>query len=374
MKSHSSFVLFAIVCGIVAILAYLLVFWYPVIADRLLPDVAEDQTTESVADTSQNVVEETPSTTGLLADLSEARFLNLKVVSTTEVDGVSVRFRTGWIENPTNGVRQSVRLHEPTSLEKTLFPVVILVPGGITNGRQFDEAPSEEFSDADYLAAQGVIVVTYSPLGTEENDTVPFDHQGYADQDGLAAIVTAAKQLTNADVTQIGVASFSYGITGAAGALSRYPDLGVKFLVDWEGPSSRTYTTVGCRESSPKAESKEDNRFTSVSCDDETYWAEREAVTMIGTAAIQYYVRVQTIEDHVQSTYGHTLEMVSAAVGNIPWVRVNSGEVNAMYETDDTVPVVSTGPSYFTSYGLPYILELIEAPPTAAEWFETEAE
>ena len=366
MKSHSSFVLFAIVCGIVAVLAYLLVFWYPMIADQFAQNegVQQTQVTEIPA---EDVVEET---TTDIADLSESRFLNLKVVSISEAYDVSIRLRTGWIENPTRGVRQSVRIHEPMNLEVETYPVVIFVPGGSSNGRSFDEEVGGDYSDADYLAAEGVIVITYSPLGTEEDATEPLDHQGFADQDGLAAIIMAAKQLTNADLEQIGVASFSYGITGAAGALSRYPDLGVKFLVDWEGPSSREYTTIGCKDPTPMPEGEEDNRVASVSCEDESFWIEREAANMIASANVEYYLRVQSTKDHVQPTYGHTLEMISAAVGTIPWVRVNSGEVNVIYETDDDVPVISTGPSYFSSYGLPYVLELIAAPPTAAEWFE----
>ncbi|KKU34359.1 MAG: hypothetical protein UX57_C0004G0072 [Candidatus Uhrbacteria bacterium GW2011_GWE2_46_68] len=368
MKSHSSFVLFAIVCGIVAVFAYFLVFWYPMIADQFVQDREAEQT--PVIETQvEDIVEETAAS---VTDLSTSRFLNLKVVSVSEVSDVSVRMRTGWIENPTRSVRQSVRIHEPMNLESETYPVVIFVPGGWNNGRSFDQGQDGDYSDADYLAAEGVIVITYSPLGTEEDDPEPLDYEGFADQDGLAAIITAAKQLTNVDLEQIGVASFSYGITGAAGVLSRYPDLGVKFLVDWEGPSSREYTTVGCKEHKPMPEGEEDNRLTSISCEDESFWREREAALMIATADIEYYLRVQSIKDHVQSTYGHTLEMVSASVGNIPWVRVNDGAVNATYETDDDIPTVSESPSYFTSYGLSFILELIAAPSTAAEWFEEE--
>lgn len=375
MKSRSSFVFFAVVCGLLAVIAYVFAFWYPLMGDRASVEQLVDQDTPT--ETTQVVSEEMEEEIALqnnLVDLSSSRFLNLKVASVADVDGVSVRTRTGWIENPTRQVRQSVRIHEPMILDETLLPVVILVPGGSGNGRSFDKATEEDASQADTLAANGMIVITYSPLGTEENDVVPLDHQGYADQDGLAAIITATKQLTTVDDRQIGVASFSYGITGASGTLSRYPDLGVVFLVDWEGPSSKEYTTFDCKGSAVMPEGEEDTRVSSISCADEDFWAEREAVKMIGDAQVEYYWRIQTKEDHAQSTYGHTLEMINAAVGMIPWVRVNDGEVNETYTTDEDVPVIPTKDDSVETYVFPAILELIAAPITAEDWFVGEEE
>lgn len=375
MKSRSSFVLFAVVCGLLAVIAYVFAFWYPLMGDRLSVEQLVDQNvpSESIQVVLEEMGEEIAEQNNLVG-LSSSRFLNLKVASVTDVDGVNVRTRTGWIENPTRHVRQSVRIHEPMDAGETIFPAVIFVPGGSGNGRSFDKATEGNVSQADTLAANGMVVITYSPLGTEENDTEPLDHQGYADQDGLAAIITATKQLTTVDSRQIGIASFSYGITGASGALSRYPDLDMIFLVDWEGPSSRAYTTFDCKGAAAMPEGEEDTRVSSISCTDEDFWAEREAVKMIGDAQVEYYWRIQTKEDHAQSTYGHTLEMINAAVSAIPWVRVNDGQVNATYFADEDVPVVPTKDDSVETYVFPAILELIAAPITAEDWFVREEE
>jgi hypothetical protein len=373
MKSRSSFVLFAVVCGLLAIAAYLFVFWYPLMGDRAVgEEIVQEDPPSSQAEISVDPSAEDTSVKEGLADLSFSHFLNLKVLSMAEVDGVKVRTRTGWIENPTRQVRQSVRIHEPVVTDEAIFPAVIFVPGGSGNGRTFDAAREGEVSQADLLASNGIVVITYSPLGTEENDTEPFDHQGYADQDGLAAIITATKSLTTVDARQIGVASFSYGITGASGALSRYPGLGVVFLVDWEGPSSREYTTFDCQGAMEMPEGEEDTRVSSVSCEDDAFWAEREAVNMIADADVEYYWRIQTKEDHVQSTYGHTLEMVNAAAGVIPWVRVNDGEVNAVYAMDKDIPVASIKNATIETSVFPAIVELISFPALAEDWFRME--
>ena len=39
------------------------------------------------------------------------------------------------------------------------------------------------------------------------------------------------------DTNNVGVVSFSFGITTAAGCLGRHPELEVKYLIDVEGPS-----------------------------------------------------------------------------------------------------------------------------------------
>ncbi|MDG1949470.1 MAG: hypothetical protein P8J32_01450, partial [bacterium] len=180
------------------------------------------------------------------------------------------------------------------------------------------------------------------------------NYQGHDDQDGLAAIIYATSQLPTVDTTNIGLASFSYGVTGAAGVLARYPELGVKYWSDWEGPTSRFYTTVGCPAS---------HDFGAVSpakfpCDADDHWAEREAVEFAKDIELDYYWRVQETKDHVQSTYGHTIEILNAALENpdMPWVKVNDSEVNTSF-TDETLPTQE----YFDKYEeavMPHIIEM----------------
>ncbi len=92
------------------------------------------------------------------------------------------------------------------------------------------------------------------------------------------------------------------------------------------------------------------------SCADNDHWSEREAATFIAGANVEYYWRIQQKEDHVQPTYDHTLEMINAAVGNIPWVKLNNGAVNAQY-SERTIPTVSSD-NYFTELVIPHIIEM----------------
>jgi hypothetical protein len=47
------------------------------------------------------------------------------------------------------------------------------------------------------------------------------------------------------DSSRIGLVSFLYVVTIATGVLSHYPDLPVRFFIDWESPPNREYTTHG---------------------------------------------------------------------------------------------------------------------------------
>ena len=76
------------------------------------------------------------------------------------------------------------------------------------------------------------------------------DYDGFIHQDGLAEIIRFSASLPEVDPERIGVISFSYGVTMAAGALARYPDLPVRFLIDMEGPADRN-DTGGCSPYSP---------------------------------------------------------------------------------------------------------------------------
>ncbi len=271
-----------------------------------------------------------------------------------ELDGAVVK-REAWIENPTTGDRQSVRLYEPSELGP--WPMVVLIPGGTGDGSSF-ERPNidgpDDTSDAVLLAAEGFVVVVYSPLGTGDSDG-DVNYQGHDDQDGLAAIIQAVADLPSTDPDNIGLASFSYGVTGAAGVLARYPELGVKYWSDWEGPSSREFTTVGCTGRVSNSISP-----ANLDCDDDEVWSEREAAAFAKTLSVDYYWRIQEEDDHVQSTYGHTLEMVNNAVENenMPWVKLNDGDVNATYVAA-TVPAVGNA-NHFVAYAMPHIIAMSE--------------
>lgn len=71
-----------------------------------------------------------------------------------------------------------------------------------------------------------------------------------------------------------------------------------------------------------------------VSCDDEAYWAEREASTSMSGVAVPY-LRIQTEHDHVQPDNAHAVVLVNAATeGLSPWTRLNDEAPNITYDPE----------------------------------------
>lgn len=298
-----------------------------------------------------------PTETGLwrqAANLANVNFENLDQEKTYNYNNETINFSSGWMINPTTGDKQSVRIYSAID-DGDGLPLVVLVSGGVNDGTEF-EKDKGGVTNAVKLAAEGFVVIVYSPLGLGESEG-EMNFQGFDDQDGLAAIVAAGKKLDGVDTGKIGLASFSYGVTGATGVLARYPDLGIKFYSDWEGPSSRSFTSPGCTVNSEKIERTAPGSF---SCADDAHWAEREAVKFIPEAHIQYYWRIQQEQDHVQPTYGHTLEMMQGAVGAIPWVKLNDGLVNPQYKTEADLNIVPNEKDVFSAYVIPHLKELAE--------------
>ena len=59
-------------------------------------------------------------------------------------------------------------------------------------------------------------------------------------------MIRTVATMPGVDSARIGVVTFSYGIKMDSGALVRYTDLPIRFLIDWKGPASRIYLTGGC--------------------------------------------------------------------------------------------------------------------------------
>jgi hypothetical protein len=287
-------------------------------------------------------------------DLSNSNFENLIQEKTYSYNNEAISFSSGRITNPATGDKQSIRIYSAIN-DGDGLPLVVLVSGGVNDGTEFEKDKGGA-TNAVKLAAEGFVVIVYSALGLGES-AGEMNFQGFDDQDGLAAIVAAGKKLADVDTSKVGLASFSYGITGTTGVLARYPDLDIKFYSDWEGPTSRSFTSPGC---SVKSEEIERTSPGSFSCADNAHWAEREAVKFIPEAHVQYYWRIQQEEDHVQSTYNHTLEILQAAVGKIPWVKLNDGEVNQQYKTESELNIVPNEKDVFGIYVIPHLKEMAE--------------
>ncbi len=290
----------------------------------------------------------------LLQEPSTQTFIDYELVD-TELHGLVEKY-SGWIENPTTGDLQSVRIYRLA--EKGIYPLITLIPGGTGNGSAFEDkqmsAMNAPFSDTLTLVQEGFVVVVYDPLGTGQSEG-ELNYQGHADQDGLAAIIAAAQALPETDEDNSGLASFSYGITGAAGVIARYPELGIKFWSDWEGPSSRQSITVGCQ---PKPRNVNIQSPAYFSCDNTDHWREREAAEFMNNLSINYYWRIQEKEDHVQAAYSHTIEMLEAAAQNekVGWFKVNDAPPNTLY-TEETLPTAPNDDHYNT-YIIPHLVEM----------------
>jgi pimeloyl-ACP methyl ester carboxylesterase len=237
------------------------------------------------------------------------------------------------VTNPTSGAQLFVRIIHPQGWEGAALPALVLVPGGSSWSSDFTDPPNRGQTIAD----GGYTVVVFDPdgrgsSGGEENDN------GFVQQDGLAAVVSFAATLAEVDSSQIGMVSYSFGITMAAGALARYPDLPVRFLLDWEGPADRN-DTGGCDESRV-------GHLQFMSCDDEEFWGEREAATFARDLQMPYQ-RLQCEQDHAQPDSEHTLLMVANATaveyggnGRAPWTRLNDLEPNTVYAADSSVSLL----------------------------------
>jgi pimeloyl-ACP methyl ester carboxylesterase len=233
-----------------------------------------------------------------------------------------------WVTNPTGGARLYTQVVLPKNASGKL-PALVLVPGGIGWGGNFLDPPNR----AQQLADAGFVVVVFDPDGRGKS-AGKDDFAGFVQQDGLAAVVRFAATLPNVDAQKIGIVTYSYGITMGSGALARYPDLPVKFLIDWEGPADRNSTTSGCNFAAGKA------KIHWQPCTDNAFWSEREAVNFIGKIRVPYQ-RIQSEKDHVQPNNAHAIDLINAAIrGGVSWVRLNDYPPNQSYDPKTPPPML----------------------------------
>ncbi len=224
---------------------------------------------------------------------------------------------TYWITNTSSIAPLFTQILQPAGAEAGTSPVIFLIPGGIG---------TIEPAKAQKLADEGFTVVFFDPDGRGKSRGME-DYNGTIQQDGLASVIRTVAELPEVDATRMGVVSLSYGVTMATGALARNPDLPILFYIDWEGPVNREYTTIGCP--------AENNRIDWQPCENDEWWATREAMNFIADLQMPYQ-RLQSEQDHVQPTNDHAIDIVNAAVaGGVPWVRLNDYPANESYDLEN---------------------------------------
>lgn len=225
------------------------------------------------------------------------------------------------------------------------FPVLIGIAGG--DGMY----AFNQLELPDRLREQGIVTVDFAPQGRGDSEGQDNFH-GYVHQDDLKAVVDFVSQLSFAQEDNIGVISFSYGVVLATGALSRYPEMPIAFLIDWEGPScpgkdfqrgienneSWAINTISLFSSGEEITADEYGEFRihGGAISDETYWAERDASHFAKDLPCPY-LRVQFAVDHVQGPYKyHMMEIINAATEHSnQWTRCNDNPANLIYTEDE---------------------------------------
>ncbi|MBI3914157.1 MAG: hypothetical protein HY327_08245 [Chloroflexi bacterium] len=228
------------------------------------------------------------------------------------------------VTNPASGAKLFVAVYAPKDPSKK-YPAVVLVPGGNGDSSGFTRLSPRGDSTVGEFVNGGFVAIAFDPDGRGKSGGKE-DYDGYTHQDSLRAVIQYAASLANVDAKQIGIATFSYGITMGSGVLARYSELPVKYLIDWEGPSNRD-ETGGCGTRGVSG-----HLANVATCADEKFWQEREARTFIAKVRVPYQ-RVQSEKDHVQPDNAHAVYMINAAImGGVPWVRLNDYAPNQTYD------------------------------------------
>jgi hypothetical protein len=241
-----------------------------------------------------------------------------------------------------NGNQIEIRITKPEG--DGPFPALIGVAGG--NGYFVYKT---DFVSA--LQEMGIVAVDFAPQGRGGSEGEDNFH-GPVHQDDLKALVDFIAEQAFVQPDNIGILTYSYGIVMATGVLSRYPDMPVAFLIDWEGPASpgrdltrglengETWASDTILYLSAKSEMSREEMEAFVihggAISDEGYWVDRDAARFAGNLPCPY-LRVQFDVDHVQGTYKyHMMEIINAATEKSgQWTRCNDNPPNILYYEED---------------------------------------
>jgi hypothetical protein len=241
-----------------------------------------------------------------------------------------------------NGNQIGVRITKPEGGGP--FPALIGVAGG-------DQSYAYKTDIASELQEMGIVAVDFAPQGRAGSKGEDNFH-GPVHQDDLKALVDFVADQAFVQPDNIGMLTYSYGIVMATGALSRYPDMPVAFLIDWEGPASPGRDLMRGLENGeawasdlilyfsakPEMSREEMEAFVIHGgvISDEAYWVDRDAARFAEDLPCPY-LRVQFDVDHVQGTYKyHMMEIINAATEKSgQWTRCNDNPPNIMYYEED---------------------------------------
>jgi hypothetical protein len=193
------------------------------------------------------------------------------------------------------------------------------VPGGLSPGTDYDRGSE---ITADDVSSLGFIVLHYDPLGRGRTGGTE-DYWGTNHQHELFVVLEHLSKYPDVLSNDIGVFSFSIGITISAGSLAHYDLPFVKYLYDWEGPSNRFNIT----------KNNTHKPLLAFSTSNLSFWKEREAAKFMGEIKCGYF-RYQSQRDHMQGNYkGHAIELVNLATrGRAKWTRLNDNPKNTIFD------------------------------------------
>ncbi len=234
---------------------------------------------------------------------------------TEQLAEADIAFR---VENPRSGASLAVYAELPSSSPP--YKAIVVVPGGVKSAAGIFNRPQMRQPILD----NGVAIFRFDPDGRGLSGGEE-DMGGANQQAGLRAVIQAVIARDDVIDDKVGLFSNSMGVQMAAGALAD-GDTGARFLIDYEGPSDRAYV-AGCKD---PANTPQPPWPPTLSCGDDAYWGEREAVGNIAKLTVPYQ-RLQRASDHVHATEaGHAFSLYQAALeGPCPWVRLNTLEPNA---------------------------------------------
>jgi len=283
--------------------------------------------------------------------------------SPTSTAKYSIEVIEGLLVTTKTGDKIYVRIYKPKATGK--FPTVVYIPGGLCEG-VFTKAGSTSLMG---LAEEGIVEVYFNPPGRGSGkfkSEGTIDYNGFKDQDSLAALIDYLKSQDYVDSSNMGVVSFSNGVTLATGFLGRYTDA-VKFYIDAEGPSFSS--VVMCDYLGEEARNRTSTHLytskVSLAFNDaiEDWWKEREAYRWISKFK-GAYLRLQAEQDHMQPYhfFYHAYLMINNAVLGKPWfARINfNNPVNKLYSPNE-IPkdLISGKPKDWKSIIKKAVLEMI---------------